>query len=111
MFVPSGVDRYQHATGVTYTVTAVHLQASNDTRRTTDNTEVTLRGRLFVYPPYSAPALDYEALQESAQAAGGGMTVTVTDKRGRATGPYTVVSVDSFPDDEGNIHHWELSLV
>ena len=109
--VPAGFDRYQNpVTPTTYTVENVHIQADNSTHKTAQNMEVTLRGVLFVDARYSAPKLDYEALQEAAQAVGGVMTVTVTDKRGGATGPYTVLVVDALPDDEGNLHHYELGL-
>lgn len=110
--VPSGFDRYQAPlTPTTYTVNNVHLQADNSTKKTAQNTEVTLRGILFVDARYSTPALDYTALQEATQAAGGVMTCTVTSRSGSVTGPFDVLVVDALPDDEDNIHHWELSLV
>lgn len=110
--VPSGFDRYQAPLSpTTYIVSNVHIQADNSTHKTAQNTEVTLRGVLFVDARYSAPKLDYEALQEAAQAAGGVMTVTVTDKHGSSTGPYTVLVIDALPDDEDNLHHYELGLV
>ena len=110
--VPGGVDRYQKPTDpTTYTVANVHLQSDNSTHKTATNTEVTLRGVLFVDARYSTPALDFWALQEAAQAAGGVMTCTVTDRRGNVTGPYSVLVVDGLPDDEANLHHWELGLV
>jgi hypothetical protein len=110
-FVPESFDRYQNPTGETYTVERVHLQPENHTRKTTDNTEVTLTAVMFVYARRSAPALDFWALQTSAQEAGGQMTVTVASRSGAVTGPYTVAMVDRLPDDEGNLHHWELGLV
>lgn len=110
--VPSGFDRYQAPLDpVVYTVHNVHIQNNNETRKTASNTEVVLRAILFVDARYSTPALDYWALQEAAQAAGGVMTCTVTDKRGGVSGPYTVLVVDGLPDDEDNLHHWELGLV
>lgn len=110
--VPSGFDRYQKPVAPTvYTVANVHLQADNSTHKTAQNTEVTLRGVLFVDARYSTPALDYEALQEATQAAGGVMTCTVTNKRGGTSGPFTVAVVDGLPDDEDNLHHWELGLI
>lgn len=110
--VPGGVDRYQKPTDpTTYTVSNVHLQSDNSTHKTANNTEVTLRGVLFVDTRYSTPALDYWALQEAAQAAGGVMSCTITDRRGNTTGPYSVLVVDGLPDDEANLHHWELGLV
>ena len=109
--VPTGVDRYQKPTVETYTVKNVHLQADDHTRKTADNTEVSLTGILFVDQHYSTPQLDYEALQTAAHAAGSVMTCTVTDKRGNTSGAYTILVVDALPDDEDNIHHWELGLV
>ena len=109
--VPSGFDRYQNPLNPTvYTVENVHLQSDNSTHKTAQNTEVTLRGVLFVDSRYSTPALDFWALQEATQALGGVMTCTVTDRRGGVTGPYSVLVVDGLPDDEGNLHHWELGL-
>ena len=99
--VPSGFDRYQKPLQPTeYTVQNVHIQVDNSTHKTAQNTEVTLRGILYIDARYSTPTLDYEALQEAAQEAGGVMTVTVTDKRGKTTGPYTVLVIDALPDDE-----------
>jgi hypothetical protein len=110
--VPGSVDRYQTPQGVTtYTVSNVHLQNDNTTHRTAQNTEVTLRGTVWVYPPYSSPDLDYWALQEAAQAAGSVMTCTIRGKSGSVTGPYTVQIIDGLPDDEDNLHHWELGIV
>lgn len=110
--VPTAIDGYQKPTAVTdYAVAHVHIQADDVTIRTSQNTEVQLRGTLFVDAKFSAPAYDYEALQQTAHAAGGVMTVTVTDRHGAASGPYTVLTVDGLPDDEDRLHHWELGLV
>lgn len=110
--VPAGFDRYQKPlTPATYEVECVHLQSDNTTRKTADNTEVTLNGIIFVDARYSTPALDYDALQASVQALGGVMTCTVESRRGSVSGPHTILVVDNLPDDEGNLHHWELGVV
>lgn len=110
--VPLGFDRYQAPLQPTsYTVKNVHVQADNSTHKTAQNTDVTLRGVLFVDARHSTPQLNYTTLQETTHAAGGVMTVTITDRHGNATGPYTVLVVDALPDDEGNLHHYELGLV
>lgn len=110
--VPSGFDRYQNPLAPTvYTVKNVHLQNDNSTHKTAQNTEVTLRGVLFIDARHSTPFLDYEALQETAQAAGGVMTATVTSRRGSVSGPFDVAVVDVLPDDEDNVHHVELGVV
>jgi hypothetical protein len=110
--VPSGFDVYQKPTAPTvYTVRNVHVQSDNVTRKTADNTEVQLRGVLFIDARHSTPALDYDALQEQTHALGGVMTCTITNRHGADSGPYTVLVIDGLPDDEGNLHHWELGLI
>lgn len=110
--VPSGFDRYQNPLNpTTYTVSNVHIQSDNSTRKTSANTEVTLKGVIFIDARYSLPALDYEALQAAAQAAGGVLTCTVTKRNGSVSGPHTVVVVDALPDDEDNLHHYEIGVV
>lgn len=108
--VPVGITGYQQPSTTTLTVQRVHLQSDNTTRRTATNQEVTLRGILYIDARLSFPALDYWSLQTGAQAAGAVMTCTVKDRRGGVSGPYTVQTIDGLPDDEGNIHHWELGL-
>lgn len=110
--VPSGFDRYQNPTEpAEYTVRNVHIQADNSTRKTTENTEVTLTGIIYIDARYSIPALDYEALQAATQAAGGVMSCTVKNRYGSQSGPYTVLAVDGLPDDNDRLHHWELGVV
>lgn len=108
--VPVGITGYQQPSTTTLTVQRVHLQSDNTTRRTATNQEVTLRGILYIDARLSFPALDYWSLQTGAQAAGAVMTCTVKDRRGGVSGPYTVQTIDGLPDDEGNVHHWELGL-
>lgn len=103
--VPSGVDRYQKPTYTEYTVNKVHLQPTNEIRKTQDNTEIVLRSILFVDAHTSAPHLDWCALLQTAQAYPADMRVTV---RGET---YTVIGVDALRDDTDNLHHYEVSLV
>lgn len=110
--IPISFDRYQKPVNVeTYTVTGVHVQADNSTHKTAGNTEVVLRGVLFIDARHSAPRLDYEALQEKAQKAGGVMTCRIQSRRGSMSGPFTVLVIDALPDEEDNLHHYELGLV
>ena len=112
LFVPQAFDQYQKPASVkTFTVNNVHLQIDNTTIKRSDNSEVTLRGVLFVDARLSCPRLDYQELQEAVQAAGGVMTCKVTDRRGRSGKEMTILTVDGLPDDEDNIHHWELGVV
>lgn len=105
LFVPTGIDAYQNPTGDTYTVANVHLQNTNEIRRTATNSEVVLRSLLFVDARQSSPSLDYVALARAAQAVGAQMTTTMNGVL------YTVKTVDAVPDDTGKTHHWELGLV
>ena len=108
--VPTGVDRYQTPTTEDVAIECVHIQADNSIRKTPNNTEVTLRATLFVDARYSKPHVDLWGLQEAAQAAGGVMTCTVTTKYNAVLGPLTVAVVEPLPDDEGNLHHYEIGL-
>ena len=110
LYVPTAFDRYQTATATTYTVKNVHIQMDNTTHKRADNSEVTLKGIIFVDRRLSNPRLDYESLQESVQALGGVMTCTITDRRGKTSGEYTILTIDGLPDDEDNLHHWELGV-
>lgn len=111
VLVPTTYDGYQAAATAQNVVKNVHVQADNHTRKTANNTEVTLKGKVWVYPPYSAPMLDFETLQEQAQALGGVLTCMITNKAGTTSGPYTILEVNAFPDNEDNLHHYELGLV
>ena len=111
LLIPSGFDVYQNATTTSKVIRNVHVQADNRTHKTGDNTEVTLKGKVWVYHPYSTPFLDIEAVQEQAQALGGVLTCMITNKAGSTTGPYTILEVNAYPDDEDNLHHYELRLV
>ena len=103
--VCSGVDRYQNQTYMDYTVKRVHLQPTNEIRKTQDNTDITLRSILFVDARTSAPFLDWCSLLQTAHTNLGDMRVIV---RGQT---YTVVGVDELRDDTDELHHWEVSLV
>ena len=103
--VCSGVDRYQNQTYTEYTVNKVHLQPTNEIRKTQDNTDIVLRSILFVDAHTSTPLLDWCALLQTAHDNLGDMRVIV---RGQT---YTVMGVDELRDDTDNLHHWEVSLV
>ena len=103
--VCSGVDRYQNQKYTEYTVKKVHLQPTNEIRKTQNNTDIVLRSILFVDAHTSTPALDWCGLLQTAHNNLGDMRVTV---RGME---YTVIGVDELRDDTDILHHWELSLV
>ena len=103
--VCTGVDRYQKPTYATYTVQKVHLQPTNEIRKTADNTDHTMRAILFVDRRHSAPTLDWCGLFNTAHAKGGDLKVIVRGEE------YTVFSIDELRDDTDCYHHSELGLV
>ena len=56
--VCTGMDRYQEKTYDDYTISNVHLQSNNDTIKRANDTEVQLKGILFVDGRKSMPAYD-----------------------------------------------------
>lgn len=100
----SGVDRYQNQTYTEYTVKRVHLQPTNEIRKTQDNTEINLRSIMFVDARISTPFLDWCALLQTAHVNLGDVRVVVRGVE------YTVISVDELRDDTDTLHHWEISL-
>lgn len=101
------LDRYQNQIYTEYTVQRVHLQPTNEVRKTKDNTDCVLRSVLFVDCRYSRPALDYFQLFNTAHGMGGDVRIIVDGET------YTVQTVDRLPDpdDASKIHHWEIGLV
>ena len=102
--VCTGVDRYQNQTYTEYTVKNVHLQPTNELKKTDVNTSNVLRAILFVDRRHSAPELDWLALFQSSQRLAGDIKIIV---RGIE---YTVFSVDELRDDTDCFHHWEIGL-
>lgn len=102
--VCNGVDRYQNQTYTDYTVKRVHLQPTNEIRKTQDNTDISLRSVLFVDARISTPHLDWCALLQTAHNNLGDVRVIVRGVE------YTVISVDELRDDTDTLHHWEVSL-
>ena len=101
----TGVDRYQKQTYTEYTVKNVHLQPTNEIRKTPENTDCTLRSILFVDARKSTPVIDWDGLFTAAHESGGDLRVIVRGVE------YTVFSVDSLRDDTDILHHWEIGLV
>ena len=111
-YVVKTIDRYQEKTYDEYTVNHVHLQNASDVIKGPNNTEVQLKGLLFVDCKRSTPCLDLYALQQESLAAGDTMRVDVTDASGKLVGNFAVMIVDGAPDVPAtSTHHWELSLV
>lgn len=99
------IDRDRRKIVTPYTVKRVHLQPSASVRKTSANTDVVLRAMLFVDARLSRPALDWEQLLRTAQRCGGDVSILHRKET------YTVATVEAIPDDEDNLHHWEIGLV
>ena len=111
-YVVKSMDRYQEKTYDTYEVSHVHLQGSTDTIKGADNTEVQLKGILFVDCRRSTPCLDLYALQQQSLKNGDTMRVDVFDASGELTDNYAVLTVDGAPDVPATrTHHWEIGLI
>ena len=100
-----GVDRYQNPEYTEYTVKRVHLQPTNEIRKTAENTDIVLRSILFVDARISQPNLDWCSLLQTAHGLRGDVRVIVRGVQ------YTAISVDELRDDSDRLHHWEVALV
>ena len=110
--VCTGVDAWQKPTWQPYEVQNIHVQNTNETKKTADNTEVVLRAVVFVDTVRSTPALNYEALCQQSQAAGKPMRATVQDANGNDLGDFEILTVDPVPDvPDTRVHHIELGCV
>lgn len=108
----TGVDTWQNPSWQTYTVSNVHLQNTNEVRKSKDNTEVVLRSVLFIDSVRSTPALDYASLVEQSEQAGKPLRCSVVNAQGQQCGSFEVLTVDLVPDVPATkIHHIELGLV
>ena len=97
------VDRYKKQTYDTHTVDHVHLQPTNEIKKTVDNTDCTLRAVLFADARHSTP-FDWWGHFNTAHGMGGDVNVIV---RGQE---YTVFTVEELRDDTDTFHHWEIGL-
>lgn len=99
-----GLDRYQNQVFDVYNVKGVHLQPTNEIRKTADNTDCTLRSILFVDRKHSKPTIDWWGLFNHAHSIGGDVKVIVRGEE------YTVFTVDELRDDTDQFHHYEIGL-
>ena len=100
----TSLDRYQNPTYTEHTVKRVHIQPTNEIRKTADNTDCSLRSLLFVDKVHSTPTLDWWGMFETAHAMGGDVKVIIRNVE------YTVFTVDELRDDTDQFHHWEIGL-
>ena len=107
-----GMDVWQKPSWQDYTVQNVHIQNTNEVKKTKENTEGVLRSILFIDSRRSTPSLDYDSLAEQSQKAGKPLRCVVFNSRGQKYGEYEVLTVDPVPDVPATrIHHIELGLV
>lgn len=107
-----GVDAWQNPSWKEYTVQNVHIQNTNEVKKTKENTEVVLRSILFIDGRRSTPSLDYDSLAEQSQKKGKPLRCVVFNANGQKYGEYEVLTVDPIPDVPATrIHHIELGLV
>lgn len=105
------MDAWQNARWDEITVKPVHLQNTNEVKKSKENTEIVLRSMLFIDARRSRPYLDYDTLAEQSQAAGKPMRAVVYNAGGQKYGDYEVVTVDPGPDYPATrVHHIELGL-
>ena len=110
--VCTGIDAWQKPVWSETKVTGVHLQSTNEIRKSKENTEVVLRSVLFVDSSRSSPKLDYDTLAEQSQKAGAPMRCVVYNASGQKYGEYEVLTTDPVPDVPATrTHHVELGLV
>lgn len=110
--VCTGMDAWQKPVWQETSVKNVHLQNTNEVRKTANNTEVVLRSVLFIDARRSVPSLDYDALAMQSEAAGRPMRAVVFNFKGQQVGDYEVLTVDTGPNvPSTDTHHVELGLV
>jgi hypothetical protein len=110
--VCTGLDMWQKPTFQEYTVNNVHIQSTNEVKKTKENTEVVLRSVLFIDGRLSQPVLDYDALAEQSQKVGAPLRCVVKNAAGHTYGDYEVITVDPLPNVPAtHVHHIELGLV
>lgn len=110
--VCTGIDKWQNPTWEVHTIGRVHLQATNEVKRTRDNVEVVLRSILWIDGRRSQPSMDWYALQKLSEDNGREMQMQVLTVKGDIIGTFTVKTVDALPDyPSDRIHHWELGVV
>ena len=112
-YIPNGMDRYQHMRDTQHvSVSNVHLQKSVDVIKGPDNTEIQLRGILFIDVRKSEPAEDWGQTLQTAMAVGGDLSVRVEGPGYINHGTFSVLDVIDVPDVPADrTHHWEILLV
>ena len=106
------MDAWQKPSWETFTVNNVHLQNTNEVRKSKENTEIILRSVLFIDGRLSRPVLDYDTLAEQSQKAGKPLRCEIYNSQGQKYGDYEVLTVDPVPDVPATrTHHIELGLV
>lgn len=99
----TSLDKYQNPVYTDYTVSRIHIQPTNEIRKTSNNTDCTLRSLIFADARLSTK-LDWWGLFSTAHAIGGDVRVIVRGVE------YTVFTVDELRDDHDRFYGWEIGL-
>ena len=106
------MDRYQKKIYKEYPVNNVHLQSTSDVLKRANDTEVQLKGILFIDGRKSTPQLNLYELQRQSLERGDTMRAIVFDCAGNMVDDFAVIQVDGEPDVPATrLHHWEISLI
>ena len=115
IYQPSGTtDRRYQEGGYYHTgdMHNVHVQLHTQILKGLDNTEVQLKGTIFVDPTRTEGARYLPDMQRASLNAGKPMRVSISAPGGIAVGDYEVLEIDALPDvPSDRIHHYEILLV
>ena len=90
----------------------VHVQLHTTILKGLDNTEVQLKGTIFIDPSRTPLARYLPDMQRTSLNAGKPMRVSIDAPGSMATTDYEVLEIDALPDvPSDRIHHYEVLLV
>lgn len=102
--VPQSIDIWKKTEYTEIQQNRVHIQPTNEVRKSKENTDEVLSSILFVDARLSEPFIDWAALMAQSEQVDGDIKVVCGME-------YTVVSVDFVPNDRGTLHHYEVGLI
>ena len=105
LHIPTSCDADYNVQYQNVVVNRVHLQDDYAILKQANNTEIQRRGILFIDSRLSSPKLDYVALEAKANQIGANLRCTIDSHN------YEILNIDAVPDDHGQTHHYEVSVV
>lgn len=105
--------RYQKQTyPYDITVDKVHVQIGTTILKGADNTEVQVKGTIFMDPKRAPQADQVPTIMDVSLSMGKPLRVEVFNAGGGSLGTYEVLQIDKLPDvPSDRIHHYEVLLV